>query len=104
MAGRRSSSMGSMGTYASCEPDSCRGTLMKRIHIVTLIVILISSWTALVWSQDANGDRVTVSWSDPSRPGLLKVTLIQGGITVKTHSGNNVIIEGKTRGRGNNRR
>jgi putative adhesin len=77
---------------------------MKRIHIVTFIVILISSWTALVWSQDANGDRVTVAWSDPSRPGLLKVNLMQGGITVRTHSGNDVIIESRARGRGNNRR
>ncbi|HYR92488.1 MAG TPA: DUF4097 family beta strand repeat-containing protein [Terriglobia bacterium] len=77
---------------------------MKRIQIVVLIAIAVSAWSsALVWSQDANGDRVTVSWSDPSRPGLVKVNLIQGGITVRTHSGNNVIIEGRSRG-GNNRR
>src|SRR2546425_1741978 len=77
---------------------------MKRIHIGIFIAIAVSAWSgALVWSQDANGDRITVSWSDPSRPGLLKVNLIQGGITVKTHSGNNVIVEGRSRG-GNNRR
>jgi len=46
-----------------------------------------------VWAQQAAGDRVNVPFSDPSRPGQLKVSLIQGGITVKAYSGKEVIIE-----------
>jgi hypothetical protein len=78
---------------------------MKRIYIVTIIVIVMSAWSSvLLRAQNVNGDRVTVSWSDPSRPGLLRVNLFQGGITVRTHSGNNVIIDGRTRSGRNDRR
>src|SRR5437867_4480932 len=75
---------------------------MKRIFtIITLIAVVALTGIPLL-AQDANADRVTVNWSDPSKPGLLKVHLIMGGITVKTHSGRDVIIE--ARGRNDNRR
>jgi DUF4097 and DUF4098 domain-containing protein YvlB len=47
-------------------------------------------------------ERLTVNWNDPSRPGLLKVNWHNGAITVKTHSGNDVVIE-TTAGRENRR-
>lgn len=64
--------------------------------------------TAAMWlaspaqAQDASGDRLTVNFSDPSRPGLLKVTAVNGGISVKAYNGREVLIESKsapTRGR-----
>jgi hypothetical protein len=45
------------------------------------------------WGQQAAGDRVSVPFSDPSRPGQLKVELVNGDITVKAYSGKEVIVE-----------
>jgi DUF4097 and DUF4098 domain-containing protein YvlB len=42
-------------------------------------------------------DRVTAAFSDPSRPGLLKVNLINGSIRVKGYSGKEVVVEARTR-------
>ena len=47
----------------------------------------------------AGGDRLAVTLSDPSRPALVKVSLVNGGITVKTHEGKDVIVEGRARTR-----
>ena len=69
---------------------------MKKL-IPILMLIVAASAVAPVHAQDT-GDRVTVNFSDPSRPGLLKVNFISGAITVKTHSGKDVIIEGKSEG------
>src|SRR5436190_1668389 len=68
----------------------------------------ISSLAAILWlvapaaAQDLSGDRLTLTFSDPSRPGLLKINLLNGGISVKGYSGKEVIIE--TRSRNRNRR
>lgn len=59
-----------------------------------LILSLLSS--ALLYSQDP--DRVTVPFSDPSRPHTLKAHLLNGGITVKGYDGKDAIIEAKPRG------
>ncbi len=40
-----------------------------------------------------NGDRTTVSFSDPSRPGTLSIGIIMGGITVKGTDGKDVVIQ-----------
>lgn len=45
-----------------------------------------------VWSQDSS-DRVTVPFSDPSRPHTLKAHLVNGSITVKGYDGKDAIIE-----------
>jgi DUF4097 and DUF4098 domain-containing protein YvlB len=59
-----------------------------------ILGFLLVAGTA-AWSQDT-GDRITVPFSDPSRPHTLKVHLINGGITVKGYDGKDAIIE--TRG------
>jgi hypothetical protein len=48
----------------------------------------------LAWPQDS-GDRITVPFSDPSRPHTLKVNLINGGITVKGYDGKEAVIESR---------
>jgi hypothetical protein len=57
-------------------------------------IIWILPWLAcgLAWPQDSGG-RITVPFSDPSRPHTLKVSLINGGITVKGYDGKDAIIE-----------
>ena len=52
--------------------------------------------TAAAFSQDAAApDRVTVPFSDPSRPKTLRVGLINGGITVKGYDGKDAIVEAR---------
>jgi len=55
-----------------------------------LILILLGA--AVMVAQEA-GDRITVPFTDPSRPHTLKVSLINGGITVKGYDGKDAIIE-----------
>src|SRR5215475_9012719 len=50
-------------------------------------------------AQAAEGDRVTVSFSDSSQPGLLRVDLMNGAISVKAYNGKDVIIEAEPRDR-----
>jgi DUF4097 and DUF4098 domain-containing protein YvlB len=47
--------------------------------------------------KQRSGDRVVVTLSDPSRPSLVKVSLITGGITVKAHDGKDIIVEAHAR-------
>jgi DUF4097 and DUF4098 domain-containing protein YvlB len=49
--------------------------------------------------KQRGGDRVVVTLSDPSRPSLVKVSLITGGITVKAHEGKDIIVEAHARNR-----
>ncbi len=60
--------------------------MKKSVFILTLL------GAGLAWPQDT-GDRITVPFSDPSRPHTLKVNLINGGITVKGYDGKEAIIE-----------
>src|SRR5438270_1135681 len=48
--------------------------------------------------QDAQPDRTTVPFSDPSRPKSLHASLINGGITVKGYDGKDAIVEARQQG------
>jgi len=60
--------------------------------VKNLVCILPLLAAGIAWSQ-ATDDRITVPFSDPSRPHTLKVHLINGGITVKGYEGKDAIIE-----------
>jgi len=49
------------------------------------------------------GDRIPVTLSDPSRPARVKVSLVNGGITVKAYEGKEVVVEARVRNRENSR-
>jgi DUF4097 and DUF4098 domain-containing protein YvlB len=51
---------------------------------------------AVLWAQDIPGDRVVVPPGNSSRPRMVNISLMNGGITVKTHSGKEVIVETQT--------
>src|SRR5467141_2094682 len=51
----------------------------------------------------AGGDRIPVTLSDPSRPARVKVSLVNGGITVKAYEGKEVVVEARVRNRENAR-
>jgi DUF4097 and DUF4098 domain-containing protein YvlB len=48
-------------------------------------------------------DRIPVTLSDPSRPAHVKVSMVNGGITVKGYEGKEVIVEARVRGHENSR-
>jgi DUF4097 and DUF4098 domain-containing protein YvlB len=51
-------------------------------------------------SQTQSGsDKVSVTLSDPTRPALVKASLISGGITVKAYDGKEVVVEARVRNR-----
>jgi len=54
---------------------------------------------AAAFGQDAQPDRVTVPFSDPSRPKMLKASLINGGITVRGYEGKDAIVEARPESR-----
>jgi hypothetical protein len=45
---------------------------------------------------EAGSERVVVPWSDPSRPGTLRVSLLNGHIVVRGYDGKDVIVEART--------
>lgn len=49
--------------------------------------------------EQSSPDRVAVTLTDPSRPALVKASLINGGITVKAYDGKEVIVEARARTR-----
>jgi len=60
-----------------------------------VFIILLAAAGMAAWAQDASPERVTVPFSDPSRPKTVKVALINGGITVKGYNGKEVIVESR---------
>jgi DUF4097 and DUF4098 domain-containing protein YvlB len=67
---------------------------MKRV----LFMLLVLAAAGVLGSQDTSSDRVVVPFSDPGKPGLVKASLINGGIVVKGYDGKEVIVEAKPRG------
>src|SRR5215831_12189364 len=71
----------------------------------SLVVVFISFAALAVASprtqaQEQSGpDRVAVTLTDPSRPALVKASLVNGGITVKSYDGKEVIVEAHARTR-----
>ena len=72
---------------------------MKKLskHLACAILLLFAG--ALVYTQESTTDRATVPFSDPSKPGWVKVDVHNGSITVKGYEGKVVIVEAKTRGK-----
>jgi len=48
-------------------------------------------------AQESKVDKVTIPFSDPSRPGLVKVDVYRGAITIRGYNGKEVIVEARVR-------
>lgn len=88
---------------------SIRRTLTTRVHIpaaICLSMVTAASLSLFAFAADepqqkpnpapapsASGEKVTVAFTDPSRPGKLTVSLMQGKIFIKGHDANNVVVE-----------
>lgn len=58
-----------------------------------LLAMFLLAWAMPAGAQAANaGNRITVPLSHPSQPATLRVSTIQGSITVRAYSGNQVIV------------
>ena len=65
----------------------------KRILGLTACTLLVLGGIAEPQTQTtATGNQVTVPFSDPSRPGTVKVNVLTGSITVRVGSGRDVIV------------
>ncbi len=63
---------------------------MKRYLVLTGLILNLG---ALVCAQDTTGDRVVVPARNTSRPRVVKANVSNGSITVRTHTGQDVIVE-----------
>jgi DUF4097 and DUF4098 domain-containing protein YvlB len=65
-------------------------------------VAVAAMWGAIATPAAAqaqqNPDRVTVPFSDPGRPGSLKVEVVQGSLTIKGANRRDVVIQAASRG------
>ena len=59
----------------------------------SFILIAVIAGAVASWPQDAQPERVTVPFSDASRPKSLKASLINGSISVKGYDGKDAIVE-----------
>jgi DUF4097 and DUF4098 domain-containing protein YvlB len=90
---------------------SIRKFLTTRVHVpaaICLSMVTAASLSLFAFATDepqqkpaggaattttATGERITVPFSDPARPGKLIVSLMTGKIIVKGHDANNVIVD-----------
>ena len=70
----------------------------KITKYLGVITILLFAGTFL-YTQEQAVDRVTVPFSNPSKPGKLDVSVQNGGIAIKGYNGKEVIIEARVRER-----
>jgi len=70
---------------------------MKKSHICFSIFTILLFAGTFAFGQQATSDRVSISFSDPSQPGFVKIYVESGSITVKGYNGKEVIVEAKMR-------
>jgi len=71
-------------------------TIKKNIQFIgiTLVIFLMGSF---LYAQEKAADKATVPFSNPSEPGLVKVGLQHGSITVTGYNGKEVMVEARVR-------
>lgn len=63
------------------------------MRLIQALAITVSCGALLCAQDTTSGDRVVVPAGNSSRPRLVNISMLHGGITVKTHSGKEVIVE-----------
>ena len=76
-------------------------TMNKRTRSFPILIAAVAGMALAAPRLDAQSssgaDRIAVNLDDPSRPALVKASLVNGGITVKGHEGKEVIVEARAR-------
>lgn len=65
--------------------------------MITAAAMLAMTFLAPRAEAQSGGDKVSVNLSDPSRPGFVKVGMVNGSIIVKGYDGKQVIVEARNR-------
>jgi len=73
--------------------------MKRRFPIVTAAFVAAGLTLAASSAAAQTSDRITVNLSDPSRPALVNTSMVNGGITVKSYEGKEVIVEARARNR-----
>jgi hypothetical protein len=74
------------------------------VATIAVVTLGLSAGRTLAQGQTQSGvDRIPVTLSDPSRPARVKVSMVNGGITVKGYEGKEVVVEARVRNRENAR-
>jgi DUF4097 and DUF4098 domain-containing protein YvlB len=80
--------------------------ILARLTLTVIAAVRLGPGAekALAQGQTQAGvDRIPVTLSDPSRPARVKVSMVNGGITVKGYEGKEVVVEARVRNRENSR-
>ena len=56
------------------------------------LLICITIWGATLFAQNTN-EKLSIAFRDPARPGMVKMSILHGSISVKAHQGKDVIVE-----------
>ncbi len=70
-----------------------------HVVAVSLLCAVLGAAPVRGQTQTPGEDRASVPLSDPSRPALVKASLVNGGITVKAYDGKEVVVEARARNR-----
>jgi Putative adhesin len=74
------------------------------VAAIAVVTLGLTAGRTLAQGQTQSGvDRIPVTLSDPSRPARVKVSMVNGGITVKGYEGKEVVVEARVRNRENAR-
>ena len=78
-------------------------SISGRLALAVVMLGLGAGNTVAQGQTQSGVDRIPVTLSDPSRPARVKVSMVNGGITVKGHDGKEVVVEAHVRNRENSR-
>jgi DUF4097 and DUF4098 domain-containing protein YvlB len=100
--------METSGFWKTMNKQTLRYSLIvtARVALAAIAGLTLSAGAGKALAQgqtQAGVDRIPVTLSDPSRPARVKVSLVNGGITVKAHEGKEVVVEARVRNRENSR-
>src|SRR4051812_46121426 len=70
----------------------------KYLRTIRTFLGLLAAGLMLVGISEAETDKVAVPLTDPARPAMVKVNLLNGSIVVTAYDGKDVIVEARTRG------
>ena len=73
--------------------------MKKSVRMIGFGMALLVCAIVLGWAQEQKSDRAVVPLTNPGKPALIKVGVLNGGITVKGYEGKEIIVEARTRER-----
>ncbi len=73
--------------------SGCKKRLMNPIYQVVMLVWCLSLTGAMGQDQPVGSNRQAVRLKDPTRPALVKVSLLNGSIRVRGYEGQDILVE-----------